>query len=180
MTQFIVKLLLFFSKVLRRLRMLAYRKLFKKVGSNFFFNPSDLFSYQTITVGDDVYIGPGAKFSASVSSITLGNKIMFGPNVTIMGGDHNTTVVGSYMYDIKDKLSKNDQPVIVEDDVWIGCGVIILKGVTVGTGSIVAAGALVTNSVPCFSIVGGVPAKVIGQRFSDEDLAEHKKIIGIK
>lgn len=176
----IVNLLFIFPKFIKKIKMILYRNLFKAVGHNFIFDPSDLFSYQTITVGDDVYIGPGAKFSASVSSITLGNKIMFGPNVTIMGGDHNTTVVGAYMYDVKAKLPENDQPVIIEDDVWVGCGVIILKGVTVGTGAIIAAGALVTTSVPCYSIVGGVPAKVIGQRFSTEDLAEHKKLIGMK
>jgi len=55
-------------------------------------------------------------------------------------------------------------PVHIEDDVWIGHGAIILKGVSVGTGAIIAAGSVVTKTVPAYSIVGGVPAKVIGTR----------------
>lgn len=176
----IIKSLLLIGKIYKKLKMLCIRSLFKKRGANFVFDPKDQFSYETISVGNDVYIGPGAKFSASESSITLGNKIMFGPNVTIMGGDHNTSVIGEYMYDIKEKLPENDLPVIIQDDVWVGCGAIILKGVTIGTGSIVAAGALVIKSVPEYSIVGGVPAKIIGQRFSDAELVEHKKSIGNK
>jgi len=159
--------------------MILLLKLFKQVGKNFIFHPDDLFSYQTITVGNDVYIGPGAKFSASKSSITLGNKIMFGPNVTIMGGDHNIGVIGSYMYDVKEKLPENDLPVVIEDDVWIGCGVIILKGVTIGRGAVVAAGSLVNKSVASYDIVAGVPAKKISQRFSQSEILEHEKILGL-
>jgi acetyltransferase-like isoleucine patch superfamily enzyme len=65
----------------------------------------------------------------------------------------------------------------VEDDVWIGHGAIIVAGVTIGTGSIVAAGSVVTRDVPPFSIVGGNPARVIKMRFSQEDLVEHKKML---
>jgi len=167
-------------KSIRRSKVIVKRRLFAKVGTNFIFHPADLFSYSTITVGNDVYIGPGAKFSASESSITLGNKIMFGPNVTIMGGGHNTSVVGSYMYDVKEKLPENDLPVVIEDDVWVGCNVVILKGVTIGRGAIVAAGSVVINSVEPYSIVGGVPAKKISQRFTVAEIIEHEKILGIK
>ena len=102
---------------------------------------------------------------------------MFGPNVTIMGGDHNISQVGQYMFDVKEKLPENDLPVIIEDDVWLGTGCIILKGVTLGQGSVVAAGALVIKDVPPYSIVGGVPAKVIKMRFSEEEIEIHKREI---
>jgi acetyltransferase-like isoleucine patch superfamily enzyme len=55
-------------------------------------------------------------------------------------------------------------PIIVCDDVWVGYGVSILKGVTIGTGAIIAAGSVVTKNVPPYSIVGGVPAKIIKMR----------------
>ncbi|PCI61308.1 MAG: acetyltransferase [Gammaproteobacteria bacterium] len=148
-------------------------------GNNVIFHPFDLFSYSTISINDDVYIGPGAKFSASESSITIGNKVMFGPNVTIMGGDHNISVVGCYMYDVKEKLPENDLPIVIEDDVWVGCNVVILKGVTIGRGAVVAAGSVVIKSVEPYSIVGGVPAKKISQRFTDAEIIEHEKILGI-
>ena len=160
--------------------MLTYRSLFKSYGNNFVFDPFSEFSYETISVGNDVYIGPGTCFQASESAINLGNKIMFGPNVTIMGGDHNTSELGVYMFDQKIKLSDNDLPIVIEDDVWIGTGVTILKGVTIGSGSIVAAGALVIKNVPSNSIVGGVPAKIIKNRFSDIDLRDHLRILNEK
>jgi len=52
-------------------------------------------------------------------------------------------------------------PVVVEDDVWLGLGVVVLKGVTIGQGSVIAAGSVVTRSVPAGVVVGGVPARVL-------------------
>lgn len=63
--------------------------------------------------------------------------------------------------------SKFSEPVVIGNDVWIGAGAVILNGVTIGDGSIVAAGSVVTKSIPPYSIVGGVPAKVIRMRFGD-------------
>ena len=90
-----------------------------------------------------------------------------------MGGNHNTTTIGKYMFDVEEKLPENDLPVIIEDDVWIGTGVIILKGVTIGTGSIVAAGAVVTKNVESYTIVAGIPAKIVKRRFESDILQKH-------
>lgn len=170
---------LFYIRVKKRIKMLFLRPLFKKHGKNFVFDPNGNYSFHTIEVGNDVYIGPSAVLNASKSGITIGNKVMFGPNVTIIGGDHNITRIGRYMFDVKEKLEENDLPVIIEDDVWVGTGAIILKGVSIGRGSVVAAGALVTKNVPAYSIVGGVPAKVIKMRFTEGELAEHERVLGI-
>ena len=179
--KFIAFLFLLIRKVFNRTLMYIMVSLFKKHGNNIVFFPaSSLFSYKTITLGNDVYIGPGAILSASVSGIVFGNKIQLGPNVTMMGGDHNTTVVGKYMYDVNEKLPENDLPIIVEDDVWIGTGAIILKGVRIGEGAIVAAGALVNKDVPDYSIVGGIPAKVLKMRFTEERIKEHKKALNVR
>lgn len=159
--------------------MISLKQRFKRYGAGVVFTPSDIFSYETISIGNDVFIGPGAIFRASESSITIGNKVMFGPRVTIMGGDHNFSHVGRYMFDVKEKAPGDDLPVVIEDDVWVGAGAIILKGVTIGRGAIVAAGAVVNKNVEPYSIVGGVPAKKIARRFSDEQIAEHERILGI-
>jgi acetyltransferase-like isoleucine patch superfamily enzyme len=151
-------------------------RLFKSHGRNVIFSPTkSVFSYKTTSLGNDVFIGTGATFLASESEIIIGNKVMFGPNVTIMGGNHNTTQIGKYMFDVKEKLPENDLPVVIEDDVWVGTGAIILKGVTIRKGSIIAAGALVTKDVSPYSIVGGVPAKLIKMRFSPEQILEHER-----
>lgn len=104
---------------------------------------------------------------------------MFGPHVSIRGGDHRTDIVGRFVDEIKDcdKIPENDQDVIFEGDNWIGMNVTILKGVTIGRGSIVAAGAVVTNSTPPYSIVGGVPAKVLKMRFSDVEIQKHETLL---
>ena len=73
-----------------------------------------------------------------------------------------------------DGVNVYDQPVVIEDDVWVGANVTILKGVTIGHGSVVAAGAVVTKSCPPYSIIGGVPAKLIKMRFTDDDIKEHE------
>ena len=153
------------------------RKLFKSYGSNLIFSPYDIFSYHTISVGDDVYIGPGACFSASQTTLTIGSKVMFGHNVTIMGGDHNASCVGKFMYDVHEKQPEDDRPIVIEDDVWVGSRATVLKGVTVGKGSIVAAGAVVTKNIPPYSIAGGVPAKVIKRRWPVETILRHEALL---
>ncbi len=158
----------------RRGLMCLLRPCFHSYGRNFVFDAFGTYSFKTISVGDDVYIGPGALITSPESSITIGCKVMFGPNVSLLGGDHNTSVIGQFMYDIHDKRPEDDQPIEIEDDVWIGCGATVLKGVTVGRGSIVAAGALVTTTIPPYTIVGGIPAKVLKTRWPIEEILEHE------
>ena len=77
------------------------------------------------------------------------------------------------MFDVKDKLPENDLDIIIKDDVWIGANVTILKGITIESGSIIAAGTLVNKDVSQNSIVGGVPAKHLKFRFNDVDYEDH-------
>ena len=104
---------------------------------------------------------------------------MFGPNVTIRGGNHRIDVIGRYMIEIKEneKLPDNDKDVIIEDDVWVGCNVTILKGVVIGKGSIVAAGSVVTKSCQPYSIIGGNPAKLLKMRFTEEEIESHVRLL---
>lgn len=102
---------------------------------------------------------------------------MFGPGVIIRGGNHNTGVIGAFMADVKVKRPEDDMDVAIEGDAWIGAGAIILKGVTIGRGSIVAAGAVVTKSFPPYSIIGGVPARLIRPRWEAAVVAEHERIL---
>tara|TARA_B110000046_G_scaffold34755_1_gene37728 strand:+ start:10639 stop:11202 length:564 start_codon:yes stop_codon:yes gene_type:complete len=172
----ITKLILSFHKGYDYLLMVLFKSLLDDCGQNVrFFPTKSNILYKNISIGDDVYLGPGATLSASDSRIEIGNKVMFGPNVTIMSGDHNITQIGEYMYDVVHKLPENDQPVFIEDDVWVGTGAVILKGVTIGKGSIIAAGSLVNKDVEKYTIVAGIPAKFIKYRFEDDDLETDRR-----
>src|SRR5208283_305128 len=122
----------------------------------------------TIYVGNDVSLGLKPRLVAPRSQIRIGDKVFFGPEVTIRGGDHTASYLGRFMADIHDadKSPEDDKEVVIEDDVWVGTRAIILKGVTIGRGAIVAAGAVVTKSVLPYAIVGGVPARLIRFRWN--------------
>lgn len=128
-----------------------------------------------MSIGDYTSIPKGSVFYCTEASLTIGKKVIFGPHPTIITGDHRIDVVGKYIMDSKEKLPENDAPVVIENDVWIGANVTILKGVTIGRGSVVAAGAVVTKSCPPYSIIGGVPAKVLKMRFSAEAIKIHER-----
>jgi acetyltransferase-like isoleucine patch superfamily enzyme len=172
--RFFAKLYVFGKFAMERALMYFMRPLFHSYGKNFKFDPFGSYSFRTISVGDDVSFGPGAVLWTHDSSLTVGNKVLFGPNVTIMGGDHNTTQLGRFMYDVHEKKTGDDLPVIIEDDVWVGTGAFILKGVRVGRGSIIAAGALVNKDVPPYSIMGGIPAKRLKGRWTSEEIIHHE------
>lgn len=132
---------------------------------------------ENMEFGHDVYIGPGAVLYSTRARLVLGNYINFGPNVTIITGDHRTDVIGQYMKCIpeENKLPENDKDVLIEDDVWVGTGSIILKGVTIGKGSVIAAGAVVTKNVPPYTIY--ISPDKQKRRFTDEQIVVHERII---
>lgn len=127
-------------------------------------------------------LGHHPSFIASIPHIYISNNVIFGPSVTIRGGDHRIDVIGKHISDVKDseKLAGNDKDVIIKDGVWVGCNVVIFKGVTIGEGAVVAAGTVVTQDVPPYSIVCGVPAKVIKNRFAPEELQMHLSLLSNK
>jgi len=84
-------------------------------------------------------------------SITIGNGVAISKGVTIRDSDNHSINGNQAIH----------APIVIEDDVWIGLNVTVLKGVCIGSGSVVAAGAVVTRDVPKNTLVGGVPAKVI-------------------
>lgn len=132
---------------------------------------------QTVFLGHDVSIGEGAWLSAENASIHIGNYVMFGPEVALICGNHNIQEVGIPMFCVKNKRPGDDLPITIEDDVWLGYGTTVLKGVTVGRGSVVAAGAVVTRDVPRYAVVAGVPARVVRMRWSEAEIAEHERVL---
>ena len=116
-----------------------------------------------ITIGEHCLINHNNLIQAGKSEhgkITIGNYVHTGVNVAMIAFNH-----GFYTREIPVKEQDYvDASITIEDDVWIGAGVVILAGVTIGKGAIIAAGAVVNKDVPPYTIVGGVPAKVIKER----------------
>lgn len=144
-----------------------------------------LWAPNKIVIGDFCYLGRGSQIECDVE---FGNFVFTGNNVAFVGRyDHNYEEVGkpillsSRIKDPDYNWKGLDQQIAIEDDVWIGYGSIILGGVKIGQGSIIAAGSVVTKDVESFSIYGGVPAKKIKARFnSNEDLEKHKQLYSKK
>ena len=132
---------------------------------------SDFKGLWNLSVGDGTSIPKGSTIYCTEAPCTIGKKVLFGPHPTIITGDHRIDITGKYIADVTveekfvDGVNVYDQLVVIEDDVWLGANVTILKGVTIGRGSVVAAGAVVTKLCPPYSIIGGVPAKVLRKRF---------------
>lgn len=176
-----VKLSLSFSYIWDLLWAPIWKKCMKHCGKNVFLRPvsSDIKGLYNLSIGDFTLVPKGSTFYCTRAELTIGKKVIFGPKPTIITGDHRIDLIGKYIIDVgdDDKMPNQDAPVVIEDDVWCGANVTILKGVTIGRGSVVAAGAIVTKSFPPYSIIGGVPAKLIKMRFSPEEVERHEALL---
>lgn len=155
------------------------KAMLKQCGKNVIIGWGSDMTYRNISIGNDVGIGRNAMFMSTKAEIKIGDHVMFGPHVFMTTGGHRIDKIGRFMTSVKDneKLSANDQDIIIEGDNWIGANSIILKGVTVGRGAVIGSGSVITKDVPRYSIVVGVPAKVIKMRFDNIQMLEHEKIL---
>jgi len=135
---------------------------------------SDSKSYGDIRLGRFVTItGPGTVIKALYEYITIGAFSSIGQNVCILDFNHDfNKMTCSFINHLIYKTSFTNDiitkgPIIIEEDVFIGSNSIILAGVSIGRGSIIGAGSIVTKNVPKYSIVAGNPAKIISKRFDD-------------
>lgn len=141
-----------------------YKIIFNQVGSDFHIDFKTYFRYPSqITIGSNVSINRGCSFypgyKIKEATITIGDNVAVGPEVTFFAAGHDTNDIN---------LKDTGGPIILESNVWIGGRSIILQGVTVGKGAIVAAGSVVTKNVDPYTVVGGTPAKFIKKREIDD------------
>ncbi len=136
-------------------RMELMKELFGSMGENVWMEPPIHMSYGiNTTVGNHVYIN----FNFTVVDdykVMIGNNVMFGPNVTIAVTNHPLHP------ELRREGGMYALPVVIEDDVWIGSGAIIVPGVTIGKGSVIGAGSVVTRNIPANVIAVGNPCKVL-------------------
>ncbi len=166
------KCVLFFDRVKKYFIRKTQLYSFESAGKNVYISEDCRFTERNISVGDDVFIGANCCFQSVHGHITIGNHVLFGPSVHIHGGNHEYHQVGKLMKECT-KEKDSDGCVVIEDDCWIGAYAIILKGVTIGRGSVIGAGAVVSKDIPPFSIYTGIPPRRCRQRFTEEELKQH-------
>ncbi len=130
---------------------------------------SNLFLHETSTIGSYNHIGNGTM----MANAKFGSYCSMAPYVKLGQMEHDMKCVSTstQIFGPKHGITNfdgNKAPTVIEDDVWLAANVIVLQDVTVHTGAVVGAGAVVTKDIPPYAIAVGVPAKVIGYRFPEK------------
>lgn len=163
------------------LRLMAWRWFFKSCGSVRFSTGLSLAGCRNMQIGHGVRIGRGCFITATDGKLVLHESVALSPNVHVGAdaglvdiGAHTAVGPGTVIRAANHCIARQDVPImhqghvpgqiIIEEDVWIGANCVITPDVRIGRGSVVGAGAVVTRNVAPFSIVGGVPARLIGMR----------------
>lgn len=136
--------------------------------------PMNVFDLNTVKVGNYTYGELNVISFGKNSRLIIGNYVSIAENVRfLLDVEHPVNCISTYPFLVKileecrnEAYSKGD--IYVDDDVWIGYGATIMSGVRIGKGAVIAAGAVVTHDVKPYSIIGGVPARLIRYRFDDE------------
>lgn len=160
-------------------RYIIMKSRFGKIGKNVMLDaPITIDNPANVFLEDNTHISSGSHISALNARFVMGRYSGAANNLSVRTGNH-MMIVGRFYRTItdKEKAPEYDKDVIVKEDVWIGCNVTLLSGVTVGRGAIVAAGAVVNKDVPPYSIVGGVPARVLKFKWTIEQILKHEAIL---
>lgn len=143
-----------------------------KHGKGCYFIPfSKFFIPKNITLGENVFINQQCIIAAD-GKITIGNNVNIGFRVMLITSNDEL-----YTDPVSHHRDRYFEPIVIEDNVWIGSGAVILPGVTIGKGSIVAAGAVVTKDIPSYTLVGEVPARIIKKVNSNDSYSTIKPFI---
>ena len=142
----------------RAIRAFALKRLFRRFGKGVNIEPKVIFyKISESEIGDHSGIGMGS----FIGIVKIGRDVMIGEQLMAISQNHEFSDTNIPM---RKQGWQKDEPIVIEDDVWVGARVTILPGVTIGKGAIVGAASVVTRDVPPYAVVAGNPAKKIGQR----------------
>lgn len=143
---------------------------------------NSLFNQDLVTVGIQSYGELNVVSFSDVSKLIIGNYVSIAEHVTfLLDVEHHYNYISTFPFLVKALYCTTNEAfgkgnIVVDDDVWIGYNSLILSGVHIGQGAVVAAGSVVTKDIAPYSIVAGNPAKVIRKRFSDEIIQKLEEI----
>ncbi|MFQ6367101.1 sugar O-acetyltransferase [Lactococcus lactis] len=156
-------------------QMVLLKEMFSEIGENCFIQPPFYANFG----GKNVHFGTGiyANFNLTLvddTDIFVGNHVMFGPNVTIDTATHPVSP------DLRKRGAQYNKKVYIEENVWLGAGVIVLPGVRIGKNSVIGAGSLVTKDIPDNVVAFGTPCRV-KRKINDSDFKtyDHGKKIDL-
>ena len=140
--------------------------------------PIQVSGYKNVFIYKSSHIGPHSIILATNARFILKEFSGSAGHLCVVTGNH-ARIIGRFYRTIKnsEKSSDLDKDVIVNEDVWMGMNVTLLSGVEIGRGATVAAGAVVTKSMPPYSIIGGIPAKVLKFYWTVDEIIEHEKLL---
>lgn len=168
-------------EIMNKIQLYKYRANWRKLNQHNMTVAANLFAQDAVSVGKFTYGSIKVLNYGTKEKLQIGNYCSIAPEVMfVLNADHYTDHISTFPHKVMclgeklEGISKGN--IIVDDDVWIGYRVTILSGVHIGQGAIIASGAVVTKDVPPYTIVGGVPAKVIKYRFDKKLCCELEKI----
>jgi virginiamycin A acetyltransferase len=156
------------------LKLSKFKIMWRKRNSHNFTTATNLFDPEKVSVGKYSY-GPLCilSWNAPGENLTIGHFVSIASGVRILlGGSHRIDTFSTYPFRVKffgepvEAITKG--PIVINDDAWICTNALILSGVTIGQGAVVAAGSVVTKNVPPYAVVAGNPARIVKFRFSQE------------
>lgn len=158
-----------------KIKLFFFNRKWRRINRNNHTWALNIFDDSCVTVGKETYGPLFVGTQNKDAKLNIGSYCSIGPKVAFMlSNDHPVSRISTFPFKVKilgetnEAISKGN--IVVEDDVWIGYGATILSGVHIGQGAVVAAGAVVTKNVAPYSIVAGVPARVIRSRFDEKQI----------
>ena len=174
------RIIIYFKSAITRIRNRRFSHIHKSSRVSWsarVYNPNNLYMEEQTNISADSIImnTKACLIMKKYSGAAFGLTVITGGHLSVPGKHHKQ--VTNKMKEEIDFNKEEDKDIIVEEDVWIGARVTLLRGVTLGRGCIVGAGSVVRRSIPPYAIVTGNPAKIVGFRFTPQEMAIHEKAL---
>lgn len=162
------------NKVKFFIKLIKFKQQWRKKNRHNQTQAKRIFQTEKVSVGKYSYGDLNVySWGSENEGLEIGNYVSIANDVKfILGGNHRYDTISTYPFKVKfmgEKIEAySNGKITVCDDVWIGMNSMIMSGITIGRGAVIAAGSVVVKDVPEFSVVGGNPAKIIKYRFNDE------------
>jgi maltose O-acetyltransferase len=140
-------------------RGILYRFFLKQCGKNFKVCDNVVIKYPSeISVGNNICFNQNS-YIVGKGGLAIGDNVMTGAGVKMVTTSHSMDIENDMMYQ-----AIVAKPITIENNVWIGFDVVIMSGITIGTGSVIGASSVVTKNIPAYSVAVGIPSKIIKKR----------------